>query len=317
MPELPEVETIRRQLGPLITGRRIAGVEVLMAKSCPISAQELSEWVVGAHVQAMRRYAKVLVIELDNDHSLVIHLKMTGQLVFRDDQVDWGAGHPTASLLGQLPDRSTRVIIEWDPAYPGGGPTADPPPADPPARLFVNDQRIFGWIKLVPTAQVAALPVIAAQGPEPVTPPGQPLTGRAATAARDDFLDRVAHRRGTTIKAAILDQHVVAGVGNIYADEALWAARIHPARRVRDLSVDQLGEVFDQAGLSMLRSLDSGGSTMRTYVRPDGSTGNYLDLFANVFARTGQPCRRCGTAVVKTRVAGRGTHLCPACQTLG
>jgi formamidopyrimidine-DNA glycosylase len=313
MPELPEVETIRRQLGPLIGGRPITGVEVLMAKSCPISPQELSAWVVGARVRALRRYAKVLVIELDNDQSLVIHLKMTGQLVFRADQVAWGAGHPTASLLGQLPDRSTRVIIELGPP----GDPANPLPGTSAARLFFNDQRIFGWIKLVPTDQVADLPFIAAQGPEPVTPTGQPLTGPAARAARDEFLDRVAHRRGTTIKAAILDQHVIAGVGNIYADEALWAARIHPARRVGELSVGQLADLFDQAGQSMLRSLDSGGSTMRTYVRPDGTTGNYLDLFANVFARTGQPCPRCGTAVVKTRVASRGTHLCPACQTLG
>jgi formamidopyrimidine-DNA glycosylase len=288
LPELPEVETVRRGLEKLIVGRKILNVEILNEKSFLVARTELIKNVVGAGVAAARRRAKVLIIDLDSGYSLVIHLKMTGQIVVRGDE-DFAAGHPTDSFAAKLPDKSTRVIFDLS-----GG-----------ARLFFNDQRKFGWIKLLPTIEVAEMDFIKKLGPEPLT--GDP---------EKEFLKRVRRRNNTTIKAALLDQTVIAGIGNIYADESLWGAKVHPATRVRDLSDKKLREILRAAADAMNKSLAAGGSSMKNYVRADGSRGNYLDLFANVFAREGQPCPRCGTIIEKIRVAGRGTHICPKCQKI-
>ncbi|MDR0415862.1 MAG: bifunctional DNA-formamidopyrimidine glycosylase/DNA-(apurinic or apyrimidinic site) lyase [Propionibacteriaceae bacterium] len=290
MPELPEVETVRRGLERLAVGRRIGEVKVHEAKSFPV---ETGTWadavrlIEGAAVTAARRRAKVLILDLDNGLSLVAHLKMTGQMIVRGSE-NWGAGHPTDSFLGDLPDRSTRLEFGLSDG----------------SRLFFNDQRKFGWVKAVPTDEVEQLPFIAALGPEPFGPAGFP-----------EFRRRIARRARTSIKAALLDQTVVAGIGNIYADESLWMARLHPAKTVGDVSARQLRAVYDAAGEVMTLSIDLGGSTDRNYVDAEGKRGSYLG-FANVFRREGQPCRRCGAAIVKTRVAGRGTHLCPHCQRL-
>jgi formamidopyrimidine-DNA glycosylase len=290
MPELPEVETVRRGLERLTVGRRIDDVVVHEAKSFPVEAGTWTDaigLILGARVTAARRRAKVLILDLDNDHSLVVHLKMTGQMVVRGPE-NWGAGHPNDSLLAQLPDRSTRLEFGFDDG----------------ARLFFNDQRKFGWIKLMPTTAVEQLPFIAALGPEPFDP-----------AAFPEFRRRIERHGRTSIKAALLDQTTVAGIGNIYADESLWATRLHPAKPVGQVSARKLREVFTAAATVMSLSIELGGSTDRNYVDAEGHRGSYLG-FANVFRREGQPCPRCGTTIVKTRVAGRGTHLCPHCQRL-
>jgi formamidopyrimidine-DNA glycosylase len=213
---------------------------------------------------------------------------MTGQMVYRGNQ-EWAAGHPTDSFAAPLPDRSTRVVF---------GLSGD-------AKLFFNDQRKFGWIKLMPTAQVASIPFLQKMGPEPFW-----------ETAEAEFLARIKKHPQSVIKAALLDQTVVAGIGNIYADESLWAAQIHPSTRVKNVFNRQLREVFQAAVAVMQKSIDSGGSTMRNYIRADGTKGNYLEKFANVFRLDGKPCPRCGTTIIKIRVAGRGTHLCPKCQKL-
>jgi len=166
----------------------------------------------------------------------------------------------------------------------------------------------------MPSADVQQLDFVTKLGPEPLTPDGERLTGAAAAQAAADFLARVRHHTSAVVKAAILDQTVIAGVGNIYADEALWAARTHPSSRVKDLTDARLKKIFVEAGEAMARSLESGGSTMRDYIQADGTPGSYLDKFANVFRREGQPCPRCGAPIEKIRVAGRGTHICPRCQ---
>jgi formamidopyrimidine-DNA glycosylase len=245
----------------------------------------LADHLIGARVTAARRRAKVLILDLDDACSLVCHLKMTGQMVVRGEE-DWGAGHPTDSLLARLPDRSTRLEFGFEDGW----------------RLFFNDQRKFGWVRLMPTAAVERLPFIAALGPEPFDPAGFA-----------EFRRRIARHGRTSIKAALLDQSVVAGIGNIYADESLWAGRVHPARPVAEVSPAKLRQLWRAAAEVMGLSIDLGGSTDRNYVDAEGKRGSYLG-FANVFRREGQPCRRCGAIIVKTRVAGRGTHLCPHCQ---
>jgi formamidopyrimidine-DNA glycosylase len=327
MPELPEVETVRRGLQQLVVGRFIAGVDVLNAGSFDASAP-----LDGARFVAARRRAKMLLLDLDDGRTMAVHLKMTGQLVVRGSEAalfdvgtgadgrellgspdrssvqsgpvpetggvsgrpggdalagdGWGGGHPSDSLIGELPDRSTRVVFDLDDG----------------ARLFFNDQRKFGWMKVLPRA--AADELTAGLGPEPMDDGAWP-----------EFRRRVRRHERTVIKAALLDQHVVAGIGNIYADESLWGARVHPAARVAALGDRVLRRLLEEAATVMELSIELGGSTARNYVDAEGRRGAYLD-FARVFHREGQSCPRCGATIVKTRVAGRGTHLCPRCQRL-
>lgn len=332
MPELPEVETVRRGLQELIVGKTVSSAEVIDSpKSFPNNPDDVATFLIDASIVAVRRRAKVLMIDLSSSYTLVIHLKMTGQLVYvkeglappLDDEVNsssslhplklelnsraqsvatqsssavgnpslrFGAGHPTDSLVGRLPDRSTRVIIEF---------------ADN-SHLYFNDQRKFGWVKLYPTVEVPNIDFMKRVGPEPLE----------SSFTADDFIARIRRRNGTTIKAAILDQTVLAGVGNIYADESLWGAKIHPAVRVRDVSDEQLSLLLDEIKFVMNLSIEKGGSTDRNYVNAEGKRGSYID-FARVFRREGQACSRHPEVLIeKTRVAGRGTHLCPVCQVL-
>ncbi len=321
MPELPEVETVRRGLDRLIVGRTIRSVTHDTPKSFPNPPSEVEAFALGASITQVRRRAKVLLIELDTDYTLVVHLKMTGQLVFikeghtpplgsevnsepslhplklarstratRDGELRFGAGHPNDSLVGALPDKSTRVELTF---------TDD-------SKLFFNDQRKFGWMRLMPTIAVPEIDFMKKVGPEPLEDD--------FTAA--EFIPRVRRRAGTTIKAAILDQTVLAGVGNIYADESLWAARIHPAKRVRDISDEQLTQLLTEIKFVMNLSIDKGGSSNHTYRDAEGNKGSYMQ-FANVFRREGLACPRHPDVLIeKSKVAGRGTHTCPVCQSL-
>ncbi len=291
MPELPEVETVRRGLQELIVSRVVKNTTVYESpKSFPNDTAATEQFLYGARVLAVRRRAKVLLIDLSTEYTLVVHLKMTGQLVFRASGVAFGAGHPNDSLIGELPDRSTRVSITFTDG----------------SHLYFNDQRKFGWIKLFPTLEVPNIDFMKKVGPEPLED----------SFAAEEFIPRVRKRNGTTIKAAILDQTVLAGVGNIYADESLWSTKLHPATRVRDVSDAQLTELLANIKAVMNLSITHGGSTDKNYVDARGKRGSYL-TFANVFRRDGLPCPRHPDVLIeKTRVAGRGTHICPVCQVI-
>jgi formamidopyrimidine-DNA glycosylase len=287
MPELPEVETVRRGLELLIIGKRVQAVTHDTAKSFPNAPADVSQFLLGADITQVRRRAKVLLIDLSSEHTLVIHLKMTGQLVYRGEQV-FGAGHPNDSLVGELPDRSTRVIMTFDDG----------------SHLYFNDQRKFGWVKLYPTIEVPNIDFMKRVGPEPLED----------DMSHTEFVQRMRRRNGTTIKAALLDQTVIAGIGNIYADEALWGARIHPACRVRDVVDEQLSVLLDEVRYVLRLAIEKGGSTDKNYVNAEGKRGSYID-FARVFRREGLPCPRHPDVMIeKTRGAGRGTHTCPVCQ---
>lgn len=300
MPELPEVETIKRGLTRLLPGKQVFKVEVIDSpKSFPNPDSEVEQFLYGATVTDVRRRAKVLLIELSSDYTLVIHLKMTGQLVYiktqnseiRPSAVEdrFAAGHPNDSLVGDLPDRSTRVVFKF---YDG-------------SHLYFNDQRKFGWVRLMPTIMVPEIDFMKRVGPEPLE---DEFTGEV-------LFERLQRRKNTTIKAAILDQSVLAGVGNIYADESLWGAKIHPQTLVKNVPKAKILNLAFEIKSVMLLSIEKGGSTDRNYLDAEGKRGSYLE-FAHVFRREGQPCARCGTAIEKIRVAGRGTHLCPTCQIL-
>jgi formamidopyrimidine-DNA glycosylase len=287
MPELPEVETVRIGLHQFLIGKQVKAVDFDWPKGFPNAAGDVQEFLVAAHIRDVRRRAKVLLIDLDTAYSLVIHLKMTGQLVYRGDHERFGAGHPNDSLVGNLPDKSTRVTFDF---------------ADG-SQLFFNDQRKFGWVRLMPTVEVEHLDFFQKVGPEPL----------ADTFSAKDFITRIRRRTKSAIKAVLLDQTVIAGVGNIYADESLWGAKIHPETRVADLTDSQLQMLFAALRDVLRLSIEKGGSTDRNYVNAEGKRGSYL-TFASVFRREGKPCPRCGTTILKIRAAGRGTHLCTNCQ---
>lgn len=289
MPELPEVETVRIGLSGLIVGKTFKAVQHDTDKSFPNAPADVQEFLVGAKVTDIKRRAKVLLIELSSKYSLVIHLKMTGQMVFVSDAARFGAGHPNDSLVHALPDKSTRVEFTFTDG----------------SKLFFNDQRKFGWVKLIPTAEVPNIDFMKKVGPEPL---GDDFTSQ-------QFIERLQRRKNTNIKAALLDQTVVAGVGNIYADESLWGAKIHPATLVKNVSTAKLKTLYTELRYVLNLSIEKGGSSNHTYVNAEGKKGSYMH-FARVFRREGQACPRCGTTIEKLRVVGRGTHICPKEQQL-
>lgn len=287
MPELPEVETVRRGLSELIPNKTVASAyHIDSPKSFPNADIDVAQFLVGSKVLAVKRRAKVLLVELGSGYSLVIHLKMTGQLVFRGEQV-FGAGHPNDSLIGELPDRSTRVVIEFIDG----------------SKLYFNDQRKFGWVKLMPTLEVPNIDFMKKVGPEPLEADFSP----------EEFTDRFKRRAKTNIKSALLDQTVVAGVGNIYADESLWGAKIDPHRLVGSLSDTDFLLLYEELRSVMNLAIEKGGSTDKNYVNAEGKRGSYMD-FARVFRREGHKCPRCGHEIRKIKWAGRGTHYCSNCQ---
>lgn len=301
MPELPEVETVKRGLLPLILNKKIVQVRVAEEKCFLGSVTE----VEGAKITGLRRRGKALLIDLDNGRTVMVHLRMTGQLIWRvgdlrDGRVSpeiervgeeilraeqFAAGHPSKNFTAALPNRQTRVTLVFE-----------------DGALFFNDQRKFGFMKVLPTEAVEQEKFIAELGKEPWQ------------MAVEELCTQCKRHGKAPIKAVLLDQKVMAGLGNIYADETLFYAKVHPETRAGDLTQEEVALILEGARKTMQVAIDSGGSTMATYVRPDGTTGDYLEKFAQVFRREGQPCPRCGTKIIKIRVAGRGTHLCPGCQ---
>ena len=274
-------------LSRLIIGKAVTHVTHDWPKGFPNAKNDVDAFLIGASIVGVRRRAKVLLIDLSSQYTLVIHLKMTGQLVYRGEE-NFGAGHPNDSLIGTLPDKSTRVVFDFSDG----------------SQLFFNDQRKFGWVRLLPPVEVENLDFFKKVGPEPL----------ADTFTSDDFVERMMRRKNGNIKAVLLDQTVIAGIGNIYADEALWGAKIHPLTKVHAVPKSQLKTLFSEIQFVLRLSIEKGGSTDRNYVNAEGKKGSYID-FARVFRREKLPCPRCGTIIIKTRVAGRGTHTCPRCQT--
>lgn len=289
MPELPEVETVRKGLSKLIVGRIVKAVSHDTPKGFPNAPSDVKAFLIGSKVSSVRRRAKVLLIDLSTNYTLMIHLKMTGQLVFVGDE-RFGAGHPNDSLIGQLPDKSTRVTLEFEDG----------------SRLHFNDQRKFGWMRLLPTIEIPNIDFMKKVGPEPLEADFTP----------EEFAERFKRRAKTSIKAAILDQTVVAGVGNIYADESLWGAKIHPKRLVGSITDDEFKNLYTELREVMNLAIEKGGSSNQNYISAEGKKGSYMD-FARVFRREGLSCpRHPNVEIIKFKAAGRGTHICPVCQTL-
>lgn len=292
MPELPEVETIRRGLEEFLIGKKITDVNAIWHKSMPVEKKDIADKIIDSRIDSFSRRGKVMIVGLDNGYSLLVHLKMTGQLILdaaTDGQIPTqriSGGHPTGSIAAELPDNSTRVIFSFDCG----------------SRLFFNDQRKFGWIKLVRSSAIEQEELLKNMGPEPLSNEFTSL----------ELKSRLRRSR-RVIKAVILDQSVVAGIGNIYADEALHLAKINPFRTANELTVAEIERLHRAIKQIIGESLRYGGTSFSSYVDTEGKKGDYLDN-ARVFQRQGQACPECGYEITKTKVAGRGTHVCLHCQ---
>jgi formamidopyrimidine-DNA glycosylase len=273
MPELPEVETVRRRLAPVLEGRRLERVEITDARlTRPFDPDQVARELEGERVRVLDRRGKYLIVRFESGRALLIHLRMTGSL--RHAAEGLSSDDPYRRAVARLDDES-------DVAY--------------------RDVRRFGtWLLLEPEEVEPYLD--ARVGPEPLE--------RSFNAARLE--ERLAGRRAP-VKAAILDQRTLAGVGNIYADEALWRARIHPLREARSLERSETKALRRGIVEALELGIARQGSTLTDYALPDGSYGSMQHEF-KVYGRAGEPCDRCGTPIERIRVAGRGTWYCPSCQ---
>jgi formamidopyrimidine-DNA glycosylase len=273
VPELPEVETVRRRLEPVIVGRRFARVEIVDPRlTRPHDPAEVAAELTGERVAALDRRGKYLVVRFESGRVLLIHLRMTGQLRHAGDE-----------RLGDDPHRRAVVTL------------------DNGSDVVYRDVRRFGTWLLVEPADVEGY-LAERLGEEPLE---RAFTTRA--------LARRLENRRAPIKAALLDQRTLAGMGNIYVDEALWRARIHPLTPARDVAREQHPELRKAIRAALNAGIRRQGATLRDYRQPDGARGRMQERF-KVYGREGEPCERCGTPIEKTRVAGRGTWYCPRCQ---
>ncbi len=286
MPELPEVETVRLQLLSKVVGKRIKQVTVLHQKTVGYDTT-FADQLRGKTIEHIDRIGKLLIwsFRRSPDLFLLSHLKMTGQFFFRDKEGIRGGGHSmTSSGTLELPGKHTRVSFQFTDA----------------STLFFNDMRLFGYTKLATAAEVAAAK--SRYGEEPIR----------ETFDHEAFFHKLKKRK-TSIKAALLDQSFIAGLGNIYVDETLFRAAVRPTRRADRVTRQEAYAITTHSGAVMRHAIAVGGTTFQHFVDTGGEHGNYTD-FLQVFGKQNTPCPTCGTRIKKSRVAGRGTHYCPTCQ---
>lgn len=287
MPELPEVETLKLGLRKYLVGHKIEDIEIRVAKIFQGDPKD----IIGAKVIDIKRVGKGLIIELDNDFDLVVHLKMTGQLVYQDAKTQ---NIILSKKVGgeTLPSKYSHVIFVLDKG----------------AKLYFNDLRRFGYIKIIKKQNVASIPFFKEMGPEPFPHPdfGQ------KTLSFEQFRS-ILEKSGLAIKVLLMDQKKIGGIGNIYANEALFKARIDPRRKANSLSEKEI-EILYKAIFEVIENgLRFGGSSDENFVNVLGQEGEYQQHFL-AYGREGQKCSICGGIIEKIQLGGRGTYFCPSCQ---
>lgn len=311
MPELPEIEILARGLRKTIVGKTIQAINVLEKKQFSAKGgsasgrkgtpNQIKKYVTGATVTSISRRAKWLVIDLSTNYHFVIHLKMTGQLLYQEstgrvrrsasrtgssDAVFLG-GHSMSGPEPKYPNSHTRVIFEFNDK----------------SLLFFQDMRKFGYVELYSNLELEEYFDTKKLGKEPI----------ANDYTFKYFETQLKRRTNTTIKAALLDQSTMAGIGNIYADDSLFMSKINPSRKVHTLTTQEQRVLFKNTTKVLQQAIGAGGTSFSHYHQLDGTLGQYWKK-RKVYQRTGEPCIRCKTPIEKTRVAGRGTHYCPTCQ---
>jgi formamidopyrimidine-DNA glycosylase len=281
MPELPEVETIKKGLEKYLVGHKILKVTVNNPKVFSGSPKNL----VGGKIKGVRRFAKVLSIDLSNGYSIVSHIKLTGQFIYRGPKLK-NPPNLSKKIVGGVPGRHTHVIFDLDRE----------------GALYYNDVRRFGWIKEVKTSQVEEIPFIKKLGPEPF--------GKLTF----ELFNSVLSKSSRPIKIVLMDQEKIGGVGNIYANDALWLSKINPKKAANSLTPEAKKDLYDAIHKVLKEGIKYGGSSELAYVTPDGKEGSYQD-HTLAYGREGEPCERCHRAkFVKYFLGGRGTYACPVCQ---
>jgi formamidopyrimidine-DNA glycosylase len=285
MPELPEVETVRMQLQRKIVGKKIAKVEILHPKierDSPTLVRKLK----GKTIDDIDRVGKLMIFSFvgEDDLFLLAHLKMTGQFFYIEQDEVVGGGHVVTAPDHELPHRHTRLAFHFTDH----------------TTLYFNDMRLFGYVKVATAKEVAH--ARSRFGPEPINPDFD----------CEWFYEKLKKRK-TPIKAALLDQTFIAGLGNIYVDEALWRAKVLPMRQANLVNKKEAMALCVAAGNVMNESIAVGGTTFQHFKDTGGENGNFTD-YLQVFGQQGKTCSRCGGIIQKTRCAGRGTHYCPHCQ---
>lgn len=283
MPELPEVETIKLGLQRKILGKKIKKIE----SRFPKLFLGIPKNVEGKKVLKVWRKAKVLGVDLSDDQTLLFHLKMTGQLIYDDGKRRFIGGHPTPDMRDSLPNKTSHNIF-----YFSDG-----------SVLYFNDQRKFGWVKLVPTSEVENDKLLRKLGPEPLD---RSFTWKI-------LKERLLIHKSMSIKTAIMDQSVISGVGNIYASEACFDAKLDPKVKVSYLSDSQFKRLYLGIVKCLQDGIKYGGSSKTHFVNEEGEKGYFLD-YAFVYWREGKSCKRCGSKIKKVQLNGRGTYYCPRCQ---
>ncbi|OGD93779.1 DNA-formamidopyrimidine glycosylase [Candidatus Curtissbacteria bacterium RIFCSPHIGHO2_01_FULL_41_44] len=292
MPELPEVTVIVNQLDKKLKGLVLDSIEYDWPKKFDWGKYSIAD-LKGAKVLGVERRGKVVLINFQFPISnfqfpILIHLKLTGQLIYQDEKTRIAGGHPIPPLNLPVPNKTTRVIF----SFTNGG------------HLYFNDIRKFGWVKIVTSDRQQVTRAIGKElGPDPLE------------ISFEEFKKRLEVRGQSRIKKLLMDQGFVSGIGNIYSDEALWRAKIHPARLAVSLSQLEVRNLYKGIQDSLKLAIEKGGSSASAFVDSGGEKGLYLS-FAKAYHMTGRPCERCKTPIVREKMDGRSAHFCPNCQRL-
>lgn len=286
MPELPEVETIRQDLLPRIVGKTIRDVVIRRPKIVRVDKKIFLWSVIGQSVTDIQRRGKLLIAPLSNAlQYILIHLKMTGQLIYRSEAEIIAGGHSFSTMDFDLPNQYTHVSFQLnDDSF-----------------LHFNDMRQFGYIDLVDSTQLEK--ILNVYGIEPLT---KDFTLEAFT--------KLFKQRTAPTKAVLLNQERIAGIGNIYADEICFQAAVRPMRAAKKLTLFEIGRLYKASSAVLKKAIRYRGTTFSSFVDSTGKKGQFTKHLM-VYGRTGLECRRCTTGIIqKTVSAGRGTHYCPNCQ---
>lgn len=286
MPELPEVETIRRGLARSVLDKKIKAIQINWPPAVKTDLTDFVSSLSDSSINQIDRKGKLLIFELTGEKKfLLVHLKMTGQLIYQLGKQMVAGGHKLSETDWQVPNKQTRVIFKF---------------ADK-STLYFNDSRKFGYLKIVDRA--AKDKIAAGFGVEPLSP--------AFTLKK---IKEILKGKKTSLKALLLNQALVAGIGNIYADEICFAAGVKPSRPASQLTDAEIKKLYRCSQSILRQAIKYGGTTWRDFIDHNGKKGNFTN-YLKVYGQAGQSCARCRKGVIKKiKVAGRGTCYCPSCQ---
>ena len=286
MPELPEVETIRRDLSRKILSKKITDIQIKRQKVVQNQTAYFKSVLIGSSFNKIKRVGKLLIFKIGNQkEDLLVHLKMTGQLIYQQGDKLTAGGHNWPPIEEKLPNKQTRVIFTFKDK----------------SKLYFNDQRVFGYLKLVGSEQEKR--IVEKFGIGPLT--------RAFTLEK--FTEILKSRQGI-IKAVLLNQEIIAGIGNIYADEICFYAKVKPTRKTNRLTKKEIKDLYAGCRTILKKAIKYRGTTFSNYVDAKGNKGNFTKLL-KVYGRENQKCMRCRKGIIKKiKLNGRGTHYCSVCQ---